>query len=223
VTLPFTPSFVQKYLEPADTLGEVLFGLVMVLTFTLGASLAAGTDENSGRTLLVAAIGCNFAWGIIDGVMYAMNAMFDRGRATRIRRELEDSGEPAASALIARELGPRVESITSPEERSRLYRSVLTLVARMPVARTRLERADVYGGIICFWLVFLTASPAVVPFLVIDNPRLALRISNGLLVAMLFVAGYTWASQVNANRLGTALAFTLVALLLVGVAIALGG
>ena len=220
---PFTSSFVRRYLDPVDSLGEMLFGLIMVLTFTLGAGLATGVDESSTRALLVAAIGCNLAWGLIDGVMYAMHAMFERGRSSRILLELQRSGESGALATIARELGPRLEGITSDEERSRLYQSVLRLVARKPVTPARLERADVYGGIACFWLVFMTASPAAVPFMVIDSPRLALRVSNGLLIAMLFVVGYYWARHINVNPLGTALAFTLVALVLVGAAIALGG
>jgi hypothetical protein len=32
-------SFVHKYLDPASTMGEVLFGLIMTRTFTLGAGL----------------------------------------------------------------------------------------------------------------------------------------------------------------------------------------
>jgi hypothetical protein len=30
-------SIAEKYLDPATSLGEVLFGLIMTLTFTLGA------------------------------------------------------------------------------------------------------------------------------------------------------------------------------------------
>jgi hypothetical protein len=30
-------SFLERYLEPSDRLGEVLFGLIMVLVSTLGA------------------------------------------------------------------------------------------------------------------------------------------------------------------------------------------
>jgi hypothetical protein len=33
-------SFAQKHLDPADRLGEVLFGVIMMLTFTLTAGFA---------------------------------------------------------------------------------------------------------------------------------------------------------------------------------------
>jgi VIT family len=147
-------SFVEKFIAPASSLAEVFFGLIMVLTFTLGAGLA---------------------------------------------------------------------DITTADERSRFYRSILALAGRRPVTRTKLERSDIYGGIACAVLVFLTALPAAVPFMLIDDARLALRVSNGLLVAMLFGVGYIWARHTNANRVLTGLAMMLVGVLLVGAAMALGG
>jgi len=94
-------SRIFDYLEPADILAEVLFGLIMVLTVTLGARLAMG-EEGGDRELLIAALGCNLAWGIIDGAMYVMNAMFHRGRSTRIFAELTRSGESGALAMDGR-------------------------------------------------------------------------------------------------------------------------
>jgi hypothetical protein len=216
-------SFVEKFIAPASSLAEVFFGLIMVLTFTLGAGLAAGEGEDSARTLLVAALGCNLAWGIIDGAMYIMDAMFNRSRSARIRSLLRQSGESGALAIIAWELDPRISDSTTADERARFYRSILTLAGRRPVTRTRLERSDIYGAIACTVLVFLTALPAAVPFMLIDDARLALRVSNGLLVAMLFWVGYFWARHTNANRVLTGLAMMLVGVLLVGAAMALGG
>ena len=83
--------FVPRYLDPASRLGEILFGLIMVLTMTLTAGLTVAEGKEGVRQLLVAAIGCNLAWGLIDAVMYIMNCITgtqrkdspDRGRATR--------------------------------------------------------------------------------------------------------------------------------------------
>ncbi len=57
-----------RTLEPAESLGEIVFGLIMVLTFTLGAAVAGGYE----RGLLLAAVGCNVAWGVIDAVLFVM-------------------------------------------------------------------------------------------------------------------------------------------------------
>jgi hypothetical protein len=55
--------FVPRYLDPASRLGEVLFGLVMVLTITLTAGLTVAEGKEGVRQLLLVAIGCNVAWG----------------------------------------------------------------------------------------------------------------------------------------------------------------
>jgi VIT1/CCC1 family predicted Fe2+/Mn2+ transporter len=213
---------VAKYLEPAEILAEALFGLIMVLTVTLGARLAMG-EEGGARELLIAAIGCNLAWGIIDGALFVMNGMFTRGRNARIHTELKRSGESGAIAIIARELNPRLAEVTTDDERARLYGGMLAIAARTPVQRTRIERDDLYGGIACAVLVIVTAMPPVLPFMLIDDPVRALRVSNFMLVAMLFGVGYFWAVQTNANRIGSGLAMMFTGLTLVLAAMALGG
>ena len=53
-------------LSPDETLSEILFGLIMVLTFTLGAGVAASAEgEQAAHDLILGAIGCNIAWGLI--------------------------------------------------------------------------------------------------------------------------------------------------------------
>ena len=71
-------SLIQRYLDPASSLGEVLFGLIMTLTFTLGAGIIIEDQGREGaRELLIAVIGCNIAWGIIDGALYLAGQLFD--------------------------------------------------------------------------------------------------------------------------------------------------
>jgi hypothetical protein len=76
-------TLVRRYLDPGERLGEIVFGLIMVLTFTLTAGLTIGESPNAHTELLIAVIGCNVAWGIIDGGMYIMGAMLDRARAAQ--------------------------------------------------------------------------------------------------------------------------------------------
>ena len=60
-----TPS--KRVLDPIDRVSEVLFGLIMVLTFTGSLSVAeAGRDDV--RTMLIGAVGCNVAWGVTRGL-----------------------------------------------------------------------------------------------------------------------------------------------------------
>ena len=59
----------KRILSPIERVSEVLFGLIMVLTFT-GSLSAAESGEAEVRAMLVGAIGCNLAWALIDVIMY---------------------------------------------------------------------------------------------------------------------------------------------------------
>ena len=217
-------SFVQRHLDPASRLGEIVFGLIMVLSVTLTAGLTVKEGKSGVRQLLVAALGCNIAWGIIDGIMYVMNCMAERSVQARLTRAIQSAPDPhGALDIIRDEVEPELEALAGPEDRETFYRATLKHLSQGGVPRTGLEKSDVHGGLACFWLVFVSCLPAAAPFLVFSDPTRALRVSNFLLLAMLYVVGRKWAAYANTNRLGTGLAMVAVGLLLVGVAIALGG
>ena len=68
-----------RVLDPSERTAEVLFGLIMVLTFT-GTLSVAEAGRADVRAMLVGALGCNLAWGIIDGVLYLMGAFAEKRR-----------------------------------------------------------------------------------------------------------------------------------------------
>jgi VIT1/CCC1 family predicted Fe2+/Mn2+ transporter len=102
-------------------------------------------------------------------------------------------------------------------------RSIREYLARAEAPKTTVTEDDLYGAVACFLLVFVSCLPVVVPFLVFSEPTLALRVSNFLLIAMLFLVGHKWARYGHTNRLVTSLAMVAIGLALVGVAILLGG
>ena len=104
-----------------------------------------------------------------------------------------------------------------------LYQQVLKRLEGVTPDRTRLKRADLYGAIATFWLVFLSAVPAVLPFLVFHQRFVALRVSNLLLLIMLFLAGYRWARATHCNPWTFDTTLPLAGLVLVAIAVALGG
>ena len=58
----------NRFLDPIDRISELFFGLIMVLTSTGTLSvLNAGRVEV--KTMIMGALGCNLAWGIIDAGM----------------------------------------------------------------------------------------------------------------------------------------------------------
>jgi VIT1/CCC1 family predicted Fe2+/Mn2+ transporter len=87
----------------------------------------------------------------------------------------------------------------------------------------RLVREDLLGAFVTFCLVFFTALPAVLPFVLLSDPFVALRLSNAMLLCLMFAAGWRWAAYTGGSRPTTGFAMLLLGLILVGVAMALGG
>jgi VIT1/CCC1 family predicted Fe2+/Mn2+ transporter len=97
-------------------------------------------------------------------------------------------------------------------------------VRRSGPRNIRITRADLLGALASFCLVVVSTIPAVVPFLVFrDQPRFALRVSNGLLLGMLFLVGHRWAKFTGGSPWRTGLVLTLIGGVLVAIAMALGG
>ena len=221
---PSRQSFMWRYLDPTEILGEVLFGLIMVLTFTLGAGLIVKEGAEATTEMLWGILGCNVAWGIIDGAMYVMNSVFERSRKARVLQSIQKAAsEEDALALVERELDPGLEPLASLEERRHLYRAVLKRLLKVTPQRARVKREDVYGAIAIFWLVFISAIPAVVPFLVFRDRFVALRVSNFLLLTMLFLVGYRLARATQSNPWIVGSTMLLAGLVMVAIAIPLGG
>ena len=217
----------DRYLDPASTLGEVLFGLIMTLTFTLGAGIIIEDEGREGaRQLLIALIGCNIAWGLIDGVLYLAGQLFDRSRLRRIGQAVRGAADQrSAVTIVAGELDELLDHVTSAAEREELYARIATNLrsGASPPKPNTISRADIMGAFTSFWLVVLSSVPAAIPFLVFDDARFALRVSNAILLAMLFVIGYWCARYTVAKPWLVGLTLLVGGIALVVVAIALGG
>src|SRR4051795_13027697 len=91
----------KRVLEPIERISEVLFGLIMALTFT-GSLSAAESGQAEVRTMLVGAIGCNLAWGFVDAIMYLMGCLAERGSelATIAKVKAASSSDNARAMLV---------------------------------------------------------------------------------------------------------------------------
>ena len=69
----------RSALDPIERVSEVVFGVLMALSFTGALSVAtAGREEV--RTMMLTALGCNLAWGLTDAVMYLVGTVVERSR-----------------------------------------------------------------------------------------------------------------------------------------------
>lgn len=216
---------IDRYVDPATSLAEVMFGLIMTLTFTLGAGIIIEDEGREGaRQLLIALIGCNIAWGIIDAALYLVGQLFNRGQRRRLVWAVRNAADArSASALVANELDDLLQNVTSAAERESLYAHIAMNLRLTPSNIGLVTKSDLLGAAASFWLVALASLPAAIPFLIIDEARLALRISNAVLLATLFVTGYWWARYTLGSPWLVGCAFLIGGIVLVLVAIALGG
>lgn len=217
--------FFATHLDPGGIFGEILFGLIMVLTFTLGAGLTIKEEgPEAVQGLLIAALGCNIAWGVIDGVMYVMGCLLDRGRRNRMLLALKNvTDESVALQAIEDEMEGPLTKLLTPAECQAAYRDIWRLSSRAQPAKPRITRDDLMGGLASALLVILTALPGAIPFLFMQDRYTAMRASNAILLAMLFWCGFFWARFTGVNRWLAGLAMMLIGVALVSAAIALGG
>jgi hypothetical protein len=213
--------FPIRVLESQDRISEILFGLIMVLTFTGSLSVAEAGREDI-RTMLIGALGCNLAWGIIDGVFYLMGCLAEKGQDLMTHRALHQAQSPEkAHQLIAHMVPPVLASVLGTAELEGLRQRLLKVT--VPPERARLDSKDWLGAFEVFLLVFLSTFPVAVPFIVMRNAMLAMRVSNLIAVSMLFLAGFIYGSRVGRSKWGFGISMVGLGGMLVALTIALGG
>ena len=92
-----------------------------------------------------------------------------------------------------------------------------------PPRRPTLTKKDWLGAGAVFLAVFLSTFPVVIPFLFIPNVRLALRVSNGVALLMLFLTGYAFGIYADHRPWRMELWTAILGSALVGIAVVLGG
>ncbi len=211
----------SRLLDPVDRISEVLFGLIMVLTSTGTLSvLTAGRADV--KTMIIGALGCNLAWGIIDAGIYLMGILDERGRNFLMVRAAQHAADTDdAMQLIKKGLPEPLADVVSDTDLEAM-RQKLRQLPDAPVP-AGLTKSDALGALaICLW-VFVSTFPVVIPFLFINDLHLALRISNAIAIAMLFLCGYAFAKCLGRRPWAVGLLMVGVGCALVGIAIALGG
>jgi VIT1/CCC1 family predicted Fe2+/Mn2+ transporter len=193
----------------------------MVLTFTSSISVAeSGRAET--REVLVAALGCNIAWGIVDAAFYLMSIVIGRARGLRILHAIRENRDQRHSQrLILDALPSPVSAVLTPSEVEELRERL----ARQPdpPVHSVLNRRDLTGALAVFLLVFLSTLPISLPFLLFPGASFAMRMSNAIAIAMLFGMGWTLGTHTGRSGWGAGLAMVCLGLVLVAITIALGG
>lgn len=177
----------EPVLSTVDRVSEMLFGLFMALTFVGAVSVAtAGREEI--RTMMVTALGCNLAWGLVDAVMYLVRTITDRERARNLVRSVRAAADSATGRkLIEQSLSPIVPGLVSAAE-IEAVRARLVALPTMP-EQPHLDSDDLLAALGIFLIVVAATFPVVLPFVLIRDVGTAKFVSRGIALAMLYFGG----------------------------------
>jgi VIT1/CCC1 family predicted Fe2+/Mn2+ transporter len=201
-----------------DRASEILFGLIMVLTFT-GSLSVADTGRAEVRAMLIAALGCNLAWGVIDATIYLMSAKAGSARDALLVKAVNAAGSPEIGRqLVAKALPAAMLAALSATDLERIR----VQLSDWPVEEPHVGRQDYLGAVGVFLLVFLCMLPVALPFLIWQDARIALTVSNFIALTLLFLTGYALGRH-SGRPWRVGLILVLVGVMLVAIAKALGG
>ena len=224
--------FFGSLLDPIDWLSEAIFSILILLIYLLAFGFIMRSDfpqqsisHENVNDMLVGVLSAVTAWGLIDGIMYGLLSMFERGESNRLLRDVQASStEAEAMGIIAEDLSYLLEPITGEIEREALYHSIFNHLRNSKPRKISFKLED-FSGVLGHVLVAVIAViPSLIPFLVLRHDYdLALRLSFLVSFIVLFVAGFRWGVYTGANPWKTGLLLVSVAAGLVVIALLLGG
>lgn len=211
----------KRLLDPIERTSEVLFGLIMALSFTCAISAAEAGAEDV-RTVMIGAIGCNIAWGLIDAIIYLVSNLTERAHGLAMLRALSGTTDSREARTIISEALPPLVAGTMSEGDFDHLRQKLEKISDLPKV-PRLGKDDFLAAAGIFLLVFLATFPVVIPFTVMSDAMEAMRVSNAIALVMLFLAGYSLGHYARHRPWRMGFGMMLLGSVLVMITIALGG
>ena len=211
----------KRVLERHERVAEILFGLIMVVTVT-GSLHVAQADPRSIRTMLFSALGCNVAWGIIDGVFYLVGCLRERRRHRIMLHEVRKADDPhKAHRLIGAALPPLIASLLQPSELEALRLRLKQLPEQSN--RVLVRKRDFLGALTVFSLVVVSTFPVALPFIFMQDARQALRTSRAIAILMLFALGAVYGRCLGRPPWIIGIVMVVIGAVLIALTMTLGG
>ncbi len=208
-------------LDEADRLNEAIFGIIMALTFTCTIN-AANAGQGEVQTILWGALGSTVAWGIIDAVMYLFSVGLNRGESFNTIHVVRNAKSDTEANEALQDALPEVMTTLFGEEQYSFLRAEIKKLPEPP-SKTILTWGDYVAALKIFLTVFLAALPVAIPFIFSKDVYVAMRISNGVAIVSLFIAGFIFGKRTREKPSVSGLKFAAIGTALVLMTIALGG
>jgi hypothetical protein len=203
-----------------ERLSEILFGLIIVLTFTVTLPFTIG-DGVTVQGVLLAALSCNIAWGIIDGTMSIIFTTATRGRRRNFLQAIKDKTPDEQNRLVKEWWQEEISTVTLPDKTANSLTDFFISLPSRPIPL--IQRDDIGIAFAIATLVIFATFPPVIPFIFIDDVGLAVRASNGIAILMMVWIGYQLDIHMGEQKVLMRWAVPLIGVVMVGAAIVLGG
>jgi len=209
----------KRALNPIERVSEVLFGLIVVLTFTC---TIRPKEKGQVSAILVEAVGCTLAWAIIDAGFYLLGCLSDRGHKLLLLRQLRRSSDQnEVRSTIAKVLPPLIASRLHWEAFESLQQELMLLPE--PPTRPRLTAEDVKGALGVLLFASAAIFPITIPFTFMSDVRLALLVSHGIAIVLLYLAGWALGRLTSEHPMRVGVIMVVFGSAMIAIALALGG
>ncbi len=214
----------------ADYLGrfwyssEPMFGVIMVVCFTSVLRAFPNAAEKIVSTILISALFCCIAWGLVDGIFYAWEAHYELNKKKKLQAQIKASNAPErAREMVEGDLGDTIVDFMDDKDKEQIYQIIEKNVSGVDLGRVSI-RDDVITVLIAFGLVVGSSIIVIIPFLLFSPIMTALIISNITGIFLLFFMGY-WREEDKrvTKKLVTGGFTAFLAFIITIVTIALGG
>ncbi|NOL51507.1 hypothetical protein [Pelistega suis] len=210
----------KDILDPIDRTSEILFGLLMSMTI-LGTLSIANAGQQDVRMVLLSVLGCNLAWGLVDGVMYLVRTLTTRAHHIHLAKNVQQADKLKGQQLLKEALSEELAPLVGDDEVESMRQRLLST----KVNALKTLRADDYvAALLIFLLVSLTTIPLALPFIFIADLSLAMQIYRLIALGMLFGCGVAFARYAgHAHPLRVGIVMAVLGSILTVVIMALGG
>jgi hypothetical protein len=214
----------------ADYLGrfwyssEPMFGVIMVVCFTSVLRAYPQVAEQVIGKVLLSALFCCIAWGLVDGLFYAWEAHYELDKKKMLQAQVQSpADEKTAREMVEDDWGDTVVDLMDEEDKEQIYQIIHKKVQGIDLGKVSLKE-DIVTVLIAFGLVVGSSIIVMIPFLIFSPVMNALKISNITGIFLLFFMGY-WREEDTrfTKKLITGGFTALVALIITIVTIVLGG
>jgi len=225
-------NILENLINPIDRLSETMFSILIMLFFTLVYRVNQypsftfyENQETIISNMILGALITVISWGFFDGVMYALFSLLERSEKHRLLKSIQTADDDATAVeVIADELDYILEPITKEDQRTSLYQNILGFLRNSQPQNINFKREDFTAILGHVFVAVIAIIPSMIPLVIFrQNVELAIRSSNIVSFAVLFISGYQWGKYTGVAPWKTGMLITAVGVLTVIIGILLGG